>query len=62
MRLRDATGRPLVHLDLDTSANGQRLKITSALTGEAQFVDALMLEALIWMPGEPLGLDGEQPA
>ena len=43
---------------MDTAANGQRLAITSALTGEAQYLDALMVEALTWLP-ERL-LDGEE--
>jgi hypothetical protein len=55
MELRDESGRVIVHLDIDTSANGQRLKIASALSGEAQYVDALMLEVLTWLPGELLG-------
>jgi hypothetical protein len=55
MELRDETGRVIVHLDIDTSANGQRLKIVSARTGEAQYVDALMLEVLTWLPAELLG-------
>ena len=55
MELRDETGAVIVHLDIDISANGQRLEITSALTGETRFVDALMLEVLTWLPGELLG-------
>jgi hypothetical protein len=55
MELRDETGAVIVHLDSDISANGQRLEITSALTGETRHVDALMLEVLTWLPGEQLG-------
>ncbi|WP_326565282.1 hypothetical protein VSH64_25910 [Amycolatopsis rhabdoformis] len=54
MELRDGTGRVLARLAVDESANGERLKITSALTGEHAFADALMLEALTWVPDEVL--------
>ena len=59
MELRDGTGAVIVHLDIDISANGQRLEITSALTGDTRYVDALMLEVLTWLPGELLS---EPPA
>jgi hypothetical protein len=55
MELRDETGSVIVHLDIDASANGRRLEITSALTGESRYADALMLEVLTWLPGELLG-------
>jgi hypothetical protein len=55
MELRDETGSVIVGLDIDISANGQRLEITSALTGDTQHVDALMLEVLTWLPDELLG-------
>jgi hypothetical protein len=54
MELRDETGRAVVHLEIDNTANGERLTITSALTGDTRLVDALMLEALTWMPGSIL--------
>ncbi|MFI5612634.1 hypothetical protein [Amycolatopsis sp. NPDC051903] len=54
MELRDGSGRVLARLEVDETANGQRLKITSELTGEHRFADALMLEALTWVPGEVL--------
>ncbi|MGG7103659.1 hypothetical protein [Rhodococcus sp. 24CO] len=61
VELRDAVGRVLVRLEHDSAANGQRLKITSVLTGEVQYVDALMLEALTWLPDELLSArDGEE--
>lgn len=60
VELRDSAGRVLVRLEHDSAANGQRLKITSALTGEVRYVDALMLEALTWLPDELLPeRDGE---
>jgi hypothetical protein len=55
MELRDETGRVLVRLEIDTAANGPRLKIASALSGATQYVDALMLEVLTWLPDEVLG-------
>ncbi|WP_433286285.1 hypothetical protein ACQPZQ_30000 [Pseudonocardia sp. CA-142604] len=55
MELRDEAGTVIVHLGIDISANGQRLEITSASTGETRYVDALMLEVLTWLPGELLG-------
>lgn len=58
MELRDGSGRVVARLEVDETANGQRLKITSALTGEHRFADALMLEALTWVPGEVLGEPG----
>ncbi|WP_217562262.1 hypothetical protein [Streptomyces sp. GbtcB6] len=54
MELRDAAGRGIVRLEPDSAANGQRLKITSVLTGDVQYVDALMLETLTWIPDELL--------
>jgi hypothetical protein len=54
IELRDRTGRVVATLETDGNANGQRLKITSALTGDVQYVDALMLEALTWLTGEGL--------
>ncbi|MEV7046306.1 hypothetical protein [Amycolatopsis sp. NPDC051061] len=54
MNFRDTTGHLLARLDVDLSANGRRLAITSALTGESQYLDALLLEALTWIPGELL--------
>lgn len=58
MELRDGAGRVIVRVEVDEMANGQRLKITSHLTGEHRFADALMLEALTWMPDEVLGSPG----
>jgi hypothetical protein len=54
MELRDETGSAIVRLEVDTAANGQRLKITSMRSGEVQYVDALMLEALTWLPAREL--------
>jgi hypothetical protein len=54
MELRDETGRVVVRLEIDTAANGQRLKVTSAVDGAVQYLDALMLEALTWLPAELL--------
>jgi hypothetical protein len=54
MELRDDTGRVIVRLEIDTAANGQRLKVTSALDGAVQYLDALMLEALTWLPAHVL--------
>jgi hypothetical protein len=54
IELRDRSGRVIVTLQTDTAANGQRLRIASALTGDVQHVDALMLEALTWLPEEGL--------
>lgn len=61
LELRDESGRVVVRLDVDESANGQRLKVTSALTGDAQYVDALMLEAVTWLPADLLGEPAESP-
>jgi hypothetical protein len=55
MELRDETGRAIVRLEIDTAANGQRVMITSDLDGEVQYLDALMLEALTWLPAQVLG-------
>jgi hypothetical protein len=52
--LRDGTGRVVARLEMDRTANGRRLKITSMVTGDVQYVDALMLEALTWLPEEQL--------
>ena len=54
VELRDPTGRVVARLETDSAANGQRLRITSALTGDVRYVDALMLEALTWLPEEGL--------
>jgi hypothetical protein len=59
MELRDETGRVIVRLDSDTEANGQRLRLTSALTGETRYLDALMLEVLTWLSEEVLGKSAE---
>jgi hypothetical protein len=55
MEIRDVTGRVLARLEVDMSANGRRLEITSALTGESRHLDALLLETLTWIPGWLLG-------
>jgi hypothetical protein len=42
----------LVSLEIDTSANGSRLRITSTKTGRSRSLDPLMLEVLTWLPIE----------
>jgi len=42
----------LVELEVDTTANGKRLKISSLKTGRSCTLDPLMLEVLTWLPKE----------
>ena len=39
-----------VAVTVDTTANGPRLRLTDTRTGRVRFLDALELEAIIWLP------------
>ena len=39
-----------VQVELDTQANGPRLKITDLKSGKARYLDPLELEMLAWQP------------
>lgn len=42
----------LVRLEVDKTANGERLRIVSSRTGRSRSLDPLMLEVLTWLPVE----------
>lgn len=39
-----------VAVSVDTTANGPRLRLTDVRTGRVRFLDALELEAVVWLP------------
>jgi len=39
-----------VSVEVDTTANGPRLRLEDRRTGRVRFLDALELETLIWLP------------
>jgi hypothetical protein len=39
-----------VSVEVDTKANGPRLRLEDRRTGRVRFLDALELEAIIWLP------------
>lgn len=39
-----------VRVSVDTTANGPRLRLEDTRTGRARFLDALELEAIVWLP------------
>jgi hypothetical protein len=39
-----------VSVEVDTEANGPRLRLEDRRTGRVRFLDALELEAIIWLP------------
>ena len=43
-----------VQVEIDHTANGSRLHLVDSKTGRERFLDALELEALVWLPDEPL--------
>lgn len=43
-----------IHVELDASANGLRLKLTDMRTERVRHLDALQLEALVWLGDERL--------
>lgn len=50
MKIRLNNEFALVWLEIDRTANGERLKIVSARTGQSCLLDPLMLEVLTWLP------------
>ena len=46
-----------VSVEVDTKANGPRLRLEDRRTGRVRFLDALELETIIWLPeGHPTRL------
>jgi len=43
-----------VAVQVDTAANGPRLRLEDRRTGRVRFLDALELELIIWLPDSPL--------
>ena len=39
-----------VSVEVDTNANGPRLRLEDRRTGRVRFLDALELETIIWLP------------
>jgi hypothetical protein len=39
-----------VSVEVDTKANGPRLRLEDRRTGHVRFLDALELETIIWLP------------
>ena len=39
-----------VSVEVDTKANGPRLRLEDRRTGRVRFLDALELETIIWLP------------
>ena len=39
-----------VSVEVDTAANGPRLRLEDRRSGRVRFLDALELEAIIWLP------------
>jgi hypothetical protein len=39
-----------VFVEVDTEANGPRLRLEDRRTGRVRFLDALELETIIWLP------------
>ena len=39
-----------VSVEVDTKANGPRLRLEDRRTGKVRFLDALELETIIWLP------------
>jgi len=39
-----------VSVEVDTTANGPRLRIQDLRTGKVRFLDALELETIVWLP------------
>jgi hypothetical protein len=39
-----------VSVEVDTEANGPRLRLEDRRTGKVSFLDALELETIIWLP------------
>jgi hypothetical protein len=39
-----------VSVEVDTTANGQRLRLEDRRTGRIRFLDALELETIVWLP------------
>jgi hypothetical protein len=44
-----------VQASIDTEANSPRLRLEDLKTGRVRFLDALMLETLVWASEESLG-------
>lgn len=55
VELRNSAGDVIVVLTEDNTANGERLRVASTCTGDVAFVDAIMLDALTWIPPQTLG-------
>ena len=39
-----------VSVEVDTTANGPRLRLDDRRTGRVRFLDALELETIVWLP------------
>ena len=39
-----------VSVEVDTTANGSRLRLEDRRTGRVRFLDALELETIVWLP------------
>ena len=39
-----------VRVEIDSTANGVRLRLEDLKTGQVRFLDALELETIIWLP------------